>query len=97
MRRRRGNDQAESLAQIREEDAAADQFHQTDPYSRLGYGWLAYFNMLWAYTCLFTLFTILLIPTYYLFVQSDGMNGEHSSFYVNYSLGALGFSGTTCL
>jgi hypothetical protein len=38
-----------------------------------------------------------LIPVFYLFNKTAGMNGAHDSTYSSFSLGALGFSGTTCI
>lgn len=38
-----------------------------DIYDRLGFGFTAYFRMLYNYTCLFVFFTILLLPCFYFY------------------------------
>ena len=71
MLRREGETQDECLRDIREHDLK--EHDSTDPYSRLGFGWVAYFNMLWVYTCLFLFFTILCLPVFSLFKKGEGL------------------------
>jgi hypothetical protein len=39
----------------------------------------------------------MLIPVFYIFNTTDGIGGNKESSYSSFSLGALGFSGTTCI
>ena len=66
-----------------------------DIYDKLGFGFTAYFRMLWNYMCLFLLFTVLLLPTYYIYGSHGGMPAAEKV--QAYSLGNMGFSGSFCI
>lgn len=72
--------------------------HGSNPYSRLGFGFEAYFRMIWCYFLLFTLFSIMLIPTLATYKAANGF-GQNSRLVSNaeYSLGNMGFSDSDCM
>lgn len=49
------------------------ELQEKDPYLKLGYGMIAYRNLLETMICMFLVFTILLIPAFYIFYHGDGL------------------------
>ena len=71
-----------------------------DPYNELGFGFKAWFNMLWTFIILFSLFTIIMLPALFIYGRTDGLYVESNAAKTSkakYSLGNLGFSGSTCI
>ena len=71
-----------------------------DPYNELGFGFKAWFNMLWTFILLFSLFTIIMLPALFIYGRTDGLYVESNAAKTSlakYSLGNLGFSGATCI
>lgn len=61
---------------------------------KLGYGIVAYRNMLWVLICAFSIFSILAIPSILIYKNGQGYSVGLASVTGNqgYSLGALGYS-----
>ena len=70
-----------------------------NPYNELGYGFTAYFNLLRTLIWLFVLFTLIMMPAYYIYGSTDGLHieGNPRTVKAKLSLGNLGFSGSTCI
>ena len=71
-----------------------------DPYNELGFGFKAWFNMLWTFILLFSLFTIIMLPAMFIYGRTDGLYVESNAAKTSkakYSVGNLGFSGSTCI
>lgn len=70
---------------------------QADPIAKLGFGIVAYVDMLWTLIYTFLLFTLLLLPTMMAF--SDGKAYDNvlvKSTYLDTYLGNLGYSSVQC-
>ena len=63
----------------------------------LGFGMVAYFRMLSSLIIIFLLFSLLIIPSLYIYSSYNGMEGLQNYSKAKYSIGNLGFSGVTCL
>ena len=76
------------------EDATAD-----NPYNELGFGFTAYFGMLRTFICIFFTFTIIMTPLLVIYGTTDGlvMESNPRTSKARYSLGNLGFSGSSCI
>ena len=73
--------------------AAAEQ----DPIAKLGFGIVAYIDMLWCLIWTFTLYTIFLIPTFMFFSQGGAYkNVAVKSDYLDTYIGNLGYSSVQC-
>ena len=67
-----------------------------DPYLRLGFGMISYFNLLYSLICLFSLLTLLSIPSMLMFSTYHELDGVSNTRYAKYSLGNMGYSQTKC-
>ena len=67
-----------------------------DPLSQLGYGIVAYVNMLYTLCWVFIGFSVLLIPTMMAFNQGDAYDGDHFVGKANTMIGNLGYSSVEC-
>jgi hypothetical protein len=67
-----------------------------DPYLSLGFGMVAYFNMLKALIFMFSIFTILVLPVISIYGSYDGLKSGNNYSKSKYSLGNLGFSEHIC-
>jgi len=69
-----------------------------NPYNELGFGFVAYFRMIWCYTLLFSLFSVMILPVMFIYKGHDGF-GQNSRVTndATYSLGNMGFSDADCL
>ena len=76
------------------EDATAD-----NPYNELGFGFTAYFGMLRTFICIFVVFTIIMTPLLVIYGTTDGLvvPSNSKTAKARYSLGNLGFSGSSCI
>jgi hypothetical protein len=73
-----------------------------DPYNQLGYGFESYFKVLFNYSCIFLLFSVMMIPVFNRYSQYDGLvmikgTDDAGRYWTKYSLGNMGFSGTKCI
>ena len=67
-----------------------------DPFQSLGHGIQSYFKMIETMIYLFTVFTILFIPVFYLYNNGRAFNEKDSFDYGTYSLGNLGHTEPIC-
>jgi hypothetical protein len=77
-----------------EEIAPVDE--SEDPYLSLGFGMVAYFNMLKALILMFSVFTLLAIPMISIYVGYDGQSSGNNYSKSKFSLGNMGFSESIC-
>lgn len=69
----------------------------SDPIAKLGFGIVAYVDMLWALIWTFTLYSALLIPTFMFFSGGAAYdNAKGASMYLDTYLGNLGYSSVEC-
>ena len=70
-----------------------------NPYNELGFGFTAYFSMLRIFIGLFILFSLIMVPTYYIYGTTEGLHVDSNprTEKAQFSLGNLGFSGATCI
>lgn len=67
-----------------------------DPYLLLGYGMIAYRDLMLAMIYLFTFFTILTIPATIFFSAHAGYGSNPNTSWASLSLGSYGYSATDC-
>jgi hypothetical protein len=68
-----------------------------DPIMKLGYGMVAYRNMMWVLMCAFAVFSLLNIPALYIYKQGSGFsNNILTGGREDMSLGNLGYSSIQC-
>ena len=68
-----------------------------DPIAKLGFGIVAYIDMLWCLIWSFTLYSIFLIPTFMFFSQGGAYkNVAVKSDYLDTYMGNLGYSSVQC-
>lgn len=70
-----------------------------DPLAKLGFGIVAYMGMLWTLIWTFTLYTIMLLPTFWFFGSGgayDDVPSAIKSDYLDTYLGNLGYSSVQC-
>jgi hypothetical protein len=66
----------------------------SDIYDRLGFGYTAYFRILLCYMIMFSIFTLVCIPTFMIYNSHSGI--KDAVKVQSYSLGNMGFSGSYC-
>lgn len=72
---------------------------QADPIAKLGFGIVAYVNMLWMLIWTFAIYTLLLMPTMIFFSDGsayDSVPDQVKSSYLDTYLGNLGYSSVQC-
>lgn len=71
---------------------------EKDPLMNLGYGIVAYRNMLWVLICAFSIFTVIAIPQLLIFRSGQGYKYgiDAISGKEHLSLGAMGYSSMQC-
>ncbi len=72
---------------------------KTNPIAQLGFGIVAYVDMLWCLIWTFTLYTILLLPTFMFYGEGsayDDVPAAVKSTYLDSYLGNLGYSSVQC-
>lgn len=70
---------------------------QADPIAKLGFGIVAYVNMLWMLIWTFFIYTLLLMPTFIFFYEGSAYdNVAVKSDYLDTYLGNLGYSSVQC-
>ena len=69
---------------------------QKDPYLILGYGMIAYFDMLRVLIYVFGLITLLSLPSLFIYNSYDAMRNANNKIFSAYSLGNMGFSAGRC-
>ena len=69
---------------------------EEDPLSNLGYGIVAYVNILYVMIWVFILFTILVMPTMMGYKAGIALEGEEHVGYADGMIGNLGYSGVEC-
>lgn len=72
---------------------------EANPIAQLGFGIVAYVNMLWTLIWTFTLYSVLLIPTMMFFSEGsayDSVPAAIKSTYLDTYLGNLGYSSVQC-
>ena len=81
------------------QDSESEDVTPENPYNELGFGFTAYFNMLRTFIGLFLLFTVIMLPALYIYGRTDGLliASNSKTEKAKYSLGNLGFSGSTCI
>ena len=67
---------------------------QDDPFNFLGFGLVAYRDLMWVLTVLFTILTIIMFPAILIYKGHNAI--ENPSSFSNLSLGNMGYSGTKC-
>ena len=71
---------------------------QTEPIATLGFGIVAYLDMLWCLIWTFTLYTIFLLPTMMFFSSGTAYAGvKNPSTYLNTYIGNLGYASVQCM
>lgn len=75
-----------------------DKVFEADPIGALGFGIVAYRDILWTLICVFGLFTLLVWPTKMAFESGTGYKGLNDAHvqYERSSLGNLGYSSVQC-
>lgn len=76
-----------------------DSATKENPIAKLGFGIVAYVDMLWCLIWTFTLYTILLLPTFMFFGEGsayDNVPAAVKSDYLDTYLGNLGYSSVQC-
>ena len=81
------------------QDSESGDATPENPYNELGFGFTAYFNMLQTFICIFLLFTVIMLPALYIYGRTDGLliASNPKTAKAKWSLGNLGFSGSTCI
>jgi len=69
---------------------------EEDPLSVLGYGIVAYVDILYSFACLFVFFSIILIPTIMAFNRIDGNKTRDYKAWEMYMVNNLGYSSVEC-
>lgn len=72
-----------------------DQNDDSDPFNFLGFGMVAYRDLMFAMIVLFTILSLIMASTMYYYSQYKGY-GEGAKGYSKLSLGNLGYSSTQC-
>ena len=67
-----------------------------EPLSQLGFGIVAYVNMLFRMTWIFILFTIMLVPTMHAYRQGDAYDGDHYVGRADTMISNMGYSSVEC-
>jgi len=67
-----------------------------DPYLSLGFGMVAYFDLLWLFIRLFAFFTLLSIFPILVYKSFDGMKDATNYSRAKYSIGNIGFQEASC-
>lgn len=67
-----------------------------DPYLMLGFGMVAYFTMLRTLIMMFSFFTLMMIPTIFVYSSYNGLESGTNYAKTKFSLGNLGFSEHIC-
>ena len=78
-------------------ESGHDHGHGKDPYDELGAGFQAYFTMLRSFTCLFLVFTVIMVPVFMIYESQHGLDGTYNYQNAKYSLGNMGFSSSQCV
>ena len=91
VKRRRGTIIANYLKSIADKPAAA-----WDPLAQLGYGIVAYIDILWTMLGLFVLFSLLLFPTMRAYQSGTAFHGDHRPGWATGMIGNLGYSTVEC-
>ena len=65
------------------------------PIDELGFGIVAYLDILWSFVLMFVAFTILLVPTFWAFNHEQDRDAVFKG-YENYMISNLGYSSTEC-
>lgn len=76
-----------------------DDVVASDPLAKLGFGIVAYIDMLWTLIWTFTLFSIMLLPTMMFFADGGAYNDVPAavkSDYLDTYLGSMGYSSVQC-
>mmetsp|Transcript_3107 Transcript_3107/g.3640 ORF Transcript_3107/g.3640 Transcript_3107/m.3640 type:complete len:211 (+) Transcript_3107:14-646(+) len=74
-----------------------DAVQQENPVAKLGFGIVAYLDMLWCLVWTFTLYTIFLLPTFMFFLDGSAYESVLvKSSYLDTYLGNLGYSSVQC-
>jgi len=72
-----------------------DEEREKDPFLILGSGLISYRDLIFASTCVFLVFTLLVCPLFYIYAKYDNML-EPLKF-ANLSIGKLGYSSAQCV
>ena len=83
----------------KKKSALNDASKKENPLASLGFGIVAYMDMLWCLIWTFTLYTILLLPTLSFFSEGsayDSVPAAVKSTYLDTYLGNLGYSSVQC-
>jgi hypothetical protein len=74
-----------------------DEAAHANPVAKLGFGIVAYLDMLWCLVWTFTLYTIFLLPTFFFFLDGSAYDSvQVKSSYLDSYLGNLGYSSVQC-
>ena len=71
---------------------------EAEPLAQLGVGIVTYQHILWTLSCVFLIFSIMLLPTASYFSSGNGYKGENPKFskYESGMLGNMGYSSVQC-
>ena len=67
-----------------------------DPLAQLGFGIVAYIDILYSFACLFVFFSLLLTPTILAFMRHEGLDTREFKSYEKYMISNLGYSSVEC-
>lgn len=67
---------------------------QEDPFNFLGFGMVAYRDLMWVLTILFSILSIIMLPAIFIYKSHSAI--ANPAGFSNLSLGNMGYSGTKC-
>ena len=73
-----------------------EEERRKDPYLILGFGMIAYKDLLFTLIMLFSFLTIIISPAFFYFDKYNGINKNIRKPYVQYSLGNMVYTTTQC-
>ncbi len=83
----------------KKKNALGDAAAKENPIAKLGFGIVAYIDMLWCLIWTFTLYTVILLPTFIFFGEGGAYNSVPAAVkspYLDTYLGNLGYSSVQC-
>ncbi len=76
--------------------AVSEEEKKDDPYLILGFGMIAYRDLLFTMIIIFSILTVVMMPAFFFFQKYDGIRPAAQKSYVKYSLGNMGYSTAQC-
>lgn len=86
------NRRTSTLAYQRKVDKKSQEKQQDDPFNFLGFGLVAYRDLMFAMIVLFSILSLLMAPAMYIYSRYDSVD----SGLARYSIGNIGYSSSKC-